>query len=103
MGVEGRVSVHTCLRRPDYHYQCHQGLVSRRLILVGIVAGLRARGFPESKLETLMVPHERHGFLRFSNQLEAAERTVEFLERWLWPSERTTFLKLDDGNDGVAM
>ena len=48
---------------------------------VGIVASLRNRGFV--KLETMVVPDERHGFVLFENQVAAAVRTAEFLEKWL--------------------
>lgn len=52
---------------------------------VGIVSGLRARGFPESNLEMMMVPDERHGLARFANQLQAAQRTADFFVRRLRP------------------
>eukprot|EP01047_Picozoa_sp_COSAG01_P012195 COSAG01_NODE_544_length_15682_cov_107.959379_7_plen_436_part_00 len=55
---------------------------------VGIVNGLRARGFPESDLEMMMVPDERHGLARFANQLEAARRTTDFFVRRLRPHVR---------------
>ena len=48
---------------------------------VGIVAGLRARGF--AGLEMMVVPDERHGFVLFANQVAAAARTIEFLVRHL--------------------
>ena len=48
---------------------------------VGIVGGLRARGFAD--LETLVFPDERHGLVRFVNEVRAANATIEFFERRL--------------------
>lgn len=51
---------------------------------VGIVRTLRRQGLEAAgKLETLVIPDERHGFSRWVNQLLAANKTAEFLMRWL--------------------
>jgi len=55
----------------------------------GIVRALRRQGLEAAgKLETLVVPDERHGFRRWVNQLLAANKTMDFLVRRL---------KTDDG------
>ena len=51
------------------------------LLSIGVRVGLRARGF--NQLETLVIPNERHGFVRFENQVMAANRTIEFLHQQL--------------------
>ena len=43
---------------------------------VGLVAGLRRRGV---EAELLVVPDERHGFVRWASQLLAAQATADFL------------------------
>eukprot|EP00935_MAST-01C_sp_MAST-1C-sp1_P001667 g1667.t1 len=48
---------------------------------VGVVGGLRARGF--AGLETLVFPDERHGLVRFANQVKAAAATMDFFDRHL--------------------
>ena len=51
---------------------------------VGIVRALRRQGLEsQGKLETLVVPDERHGFRRYVNQMLAANATMSFFARRL--------------------
>eukprot|EP00656_Telonema_subtile_P018189 TRINITY_DN19802_c0_g1_i1.p1 TRINITY_DN19802_c0_g1~~TRINITY_DN19802_c0_g1_i1.p1 ORF type:complete len:840 (+),score=100.20 TRINITY_DN19802_c0_g1_i1:121-2520(+) len=48
---------------------------------VGLVRALRRKGGVH--VETVVLPDERHGFQLFENQLLAAEKTFEFLQRFV--------------------
>ena len=48
---------------------------------LGLVRGLRRKG--DVHVETVVLPDERHGFQLFENQLLAAEKTFEFLQRFV--------------------
>ena len=50
---------------------------------LAVARSLRRRGFPRDKLGWFVVPGECHGQCAFVNQLEAANRTAEWLLRWL--------------------
>ena len=59
------------------------GALSDRLL---VITALRRQGLEAAgKLETLVVPDERHGFRRWVNQLLAANRSMEFFVRRLGP------------------
>lgn len=47
---------------------------------IGLIRGLRSRGRP---IDTLMFPDEMHGLSMFSNKLQAAQATVDFLVKYL--------------------